>query len=1116
MKKITFLLALVFCLTAADIYGKQISIDEAQSLALNHMFRNYNPSLHGTNPATQQLELVLAAKSKSQDVDYYVFNKGKCNGYIIVSGDDKAAPILGFSDEGTFDFNNIPDGLQYWLEVYSQEMQYLRSNPNAPAASIRQKRSSSVRPLLTCNWAQVEPYNNLCPTYTEDGITEHAVTGCVATAAAQIMYYHRWPITGTGSHSYVCDVNYSGEQTLSADFGSTTYDWDNMLDSYDGSYTDTQANAVATLMSHVGIACDMFYSSRGSGSRSYYPMMEGLRNYFGYNKGMIDMMRANTPINEWEQTIINELDNSRPVLYGGFKPGSSGHAFVLDGYNDEGYFHVNWGVGGRNNGYFLITALSLSDQAGTFGGGFNTEQEIIIGIYPDDGSTAEPENYIEFGCEEYKSSVPQVNLGESAQIILNGFFINGYGYYPTVFLKYGLNLTDLNNNTVDFKPGEYSDMDLWFGCYYNFLEDYTPPTNLPDGQYRLWLMCMVPEAGMTEYVPCEHFNTTTGYINVTVQDGIVYFDGPETNDGILSLESLEVPSKVGTNSNFEVKATIANAGDEYYDNIYFVVKQQETIISTGDAIKIDVPTDGNVIVRSFVAAPAESGTYQLAVYDKKKQMIGSPVTLNVAESSNYSLSISSQLSTPGYYMDPSDIQASAVISNSGTGDFIGNIEMWIVDKNVSWLKKSVYSPTITIPAGQSATVHFKCEFYGSEGMVYKMFLIKPDNDNWWGNKVAFEIKSYSTAVEDFEQMAATTAPPNNDVQGNLSTWEFDNCFVTSPGSDYCSGEHSAVMKKTALLTMTEDVHYVSRKISFDAYNPSTSAADFVLYCSTDQGTTWTALANSSGETTTTVAAGSNATLNFPCNIKVPSRYRISITEGATTHMTYIDNFTIYYYDVASFATIEDFEDMTVATTPPAVDVQGKLSTWKFANCYVTAPGSNHCSGEHSTVMKKPASLTMTEDVRYVSKEISFDAYNAATSVAKFVLYRSTDQGASWTAVANSNGETTSSVGANSNVTLTFPSYTDVPARYRINMTAGATSYKAYIDNFTIYYTDELPPEMIPGDVDGDGVVTAADVTMLYNILLNDDYNDVVNADQDGDGYITSADVTAVYNILLGE
>ncbi len=1114
MKKITFLLVIVFCLTAADINGKQISIDQAQSLALNHMRRNSDPRLQGGNPATQKLELVLAAKSKSLDVDYYVFNKGTCNGFIIVSGDDKAVPILGFSDEGTFDINNIPEGLQYWLDVYSQEMQYLRSNPNAPVASLRSKRSVSVRPLLTSNWSQGEPYNNLCPTYTEDGTTYHAATGCVATAAAQIMYYHRWPITGTGSHSYVCDVNHSGEQTLSADFGSTTYDWDNMLDSYDGSYTDTQANAVATLMSHVGISCDMNYG-RGSGAWNY-AMVEALRNYFGYNKGMICKRRGNTPINEWEQTIMNELDNSRPVFYTGYTPDGGGHAFVFDGYNDEGYFHVNWGWGGYSNGYFLVTALNTNDDSGSFEGGYNQLQTIIIGIYPDDGSTAEPQNYVELFCEDYKSSVSQVNLGESAPIILNKFCVNGHGYYPTVVLRYGLNLTDLNNNTVDFKPGKQNDKDFKIEYPYSFLEDYTPPSNLPDGQYRLWLMYMVPEAGMTEYVPYDHSNATTGYINATVQDGIMYFDGPETNDGILSLEALEVPSKVATNSSFEVKATIANAGEEYYDNIYFVVKQQETIISTGNAIKIDVPTDDNVIVRSIITAPTESGTYQLAVYDKKNQMIGSPVTLNVAESSNYSLSLSSQLSTPSYYMDPYDIQASAVISNSGTDDFTGTFEMLIVDEAASWIKKRVNSPTITIPAGQSATVNFQCEFVGTEGVIYKLYLLEPDNNNIWGNRIAFEIKNYSIAIEDFEQMAATPAPPANDVQGNLSKWKFDNCYVTAPGSNHCSGEHSTVMRKPASLTMTEDVRYISKKISFDAYNPTTSAAEFALYCSTDQGATWTAVANTSGDSTTTVAAGSNATLNFPLNIEVPARYRISITEGSNTDMTYIDNFTIYYNDMVLYdTTIENFENMAATTTPPTGDVQGTLSTWKFVNCYVTAPGSNYCSGEHSTVMKKPASLTMTKDVRYVSKKISFDAYNTTTSVAKFVLYYSTDQGASWTAVANTNGETTTTVAASSKATLKFPLYMDVPVRYRISMTAGATSYKTYIDNFIIY-TDELPSEIIPGDVNGDGKVTAVDVTMLYNILLNDDHNGAVNADQNGDNTITSTDVTVVYNILLGE
>ena len=231
MRKITFLLVLILCMTSNHVYGRQLSATEAQSIALNHLRENNRLNATG---ATPQLDLALTAKSKSMDVDYYVFNMSEDKGYIIISGDDRASAVLAYSDEGTFDINSIPDGLQYWLDVYSQEMQYLRDNPNAPKAYNRSQLSSSVRPLLTCNWNQGEPYNNLCPTYSDNGTTKRAVTGCVATAAAQIMYYHRWPVTGTGSHSYVCNVNKTGEQTLSADFGSTTYDWDNMLDSYDG------------------------------------------------------------------------------------------------------------------------------------------------------------------------------------------------------------------------------------------------------------------------------------------------------------------------------------------------------------------------------------------------------------------------------------------------------------------------------------------------------------------------------------------------------------------------------------------------------------------------------------------------------------------------------------------------------------------------------------------------------------------------------------------------------------------------------------------------------------------------------------------------------------------
>ena len=219
-------------------------------------------------------------------------------------------------------------------------------------------------------------------------------------------------------------------------------------------------------------------------------------------------------------------------------------------------------------------------------------------------------------------------------------------------------------------------------------------------------------------------------------------------------------------------------------------------------------------------------------------------------------------------------------------------------------------------------------------------------------------------------------------------------------------------------------------------------------------------------------------------------------------------------DSSLHSVVEDFEEMPVVTTPPTDDVQGVLSKWKFVNCYVTNPTSDYCNGEHSVVLKKPASLTMTQDVRYKSYMVTFDAYNSSTTAAKFILYCSTDQGATWNAVANSDGETTSTVSANGSATLQYTFNMDVPARYRISMSAGTSSYKTYVDDFTIHYTEIIPGGVVAGDVNGDGEVTSVDITALYNFLLNNDTSAIVNGDQDGDGVITSTDITVVYNILL--
>lgn len=221
-------------------------------------------------------------------------------------------------------------------------------------------------------------------------------------------------------------------------------------------------------------------------------------------------------------------------------------------------------------------------------------------------------------------------------------------------------------------------------------------------------------------------------------------------------------------------------------------------------------------------------------------------------------------------------------------------------------------------------------------------------------------------------------------------------------------------------------------------------------------------------------------------------------------------------DSSLHSIVEDFEKMDVTTSAPEGDVNGVYSKWKFVNCYVTDPGSEYCNGAHAVAMKKPSSLTMTQNVYYVSYMVTLKACNNSATGAKLILYSSTDNGETWNAVANTNGETTSTVGGNADVTINYTFDMTVPARYRISLSAGPNTNKVYIDDFTIHYTDTIPgPVVVPGDVNGDGEVTSADVTALYNFLLAGNDSDIVNGDQDGDGEITTHDVTIVYEILLG-
>jgi len=340
-----------------------------------------------TSRQEQQGKIQRTTTPNGQEtVYYYVFEAG--NGFVIVAGDDAVRPILGYSPNGNYDENNLnhPPNFACWMNNIQQEIADAQKQSLSQSEDIRQEwdryLSGMVRmdapnivgPLLTTKWKQDAPYNNLCPEFPDNpeysGDRYRCITGCVATAMAQIMKFHEYPEKGSGkSDAYTTT-------TLKLDIPSVdfnvNYDWKNMLDSYSGSESLQQRQAVATLMYHCGASVKMDYTIDESGA-STVNVLSALVN-FGYDKS-IEKKTKNEDGKIWDNLIREQIDMGMPVFYSGSYL-CSGHAFVCDGYDNTGLFHFNWGWGGDKDGYYVTSSLNPGPLYN------DRNQEIIINIRP--------------------------------------------------------------------------------------------------------------------------------------------------------------------------------------------------------------------------------------------------------------------------------------------------------------------------------------------------------------------------------------------------------------------------------------------------------------------------------------------------------------------------------------------------------------------------------------------------------------------------------------------------------------------------------------------------------------------------------------------------------------
>ncbi len=387
LKKIAILLLLIASNYFA--FSKKISEQQAALAGKNFYFERINLA-SPVDYKDIEIENVKPETQGSLTLYYIVSFENK--GFIIVSADDNLPPVLGYVFNSRYD-ENQPPAFKNWMKDYEKQIIYAIHNnllsglsatnewtrllTSTPEQLKQKKDIKTVSPLIRTTWDQGKYYNNLCP-LTANGPDGHAWAGCVPTAMGQIMNYYRFPASGTGSNMYNDTIPPEVYNSLSADFGNASYQWDLMPLEVTERQNDS---AVAKLLYHLGVSVNLNYGSDGSGMYNHKAAY-ALRTNFHYSPDCQYVFRDTATHTNWKQLILSHLDEKKPLYYAGWADtiNVSGHAFVCDGYQDTSYFHFNWGWGGLYDGYFLLDDLTPGSYD------FTLEHELIINMFPDTSS----------------------------------------------------------------------------------------------------------------------------------------------------------------------------------------------------------------------------------------------------------------------------------------------------------------------------------------------------------------------------------------------------------------------------------------------------------------------------------------------------------------------------------------------------------------------------------------------------------------------------------------------------------------------------------------------------------------------------------------------------------
>ena len=1072
MRKILlFICLLVSTMMMAGPVDQEAAKQKAQNFIANKMGVKAHRSMKATSSG------VTKATNRAATRDYlYVFNIDG-GGYVIVSGDDRTEDILGYSTTGTYDANKMPDNMRAFLQEYVDGIQYLddhhmqSSKVKTPQEKVkgatRRAPKASIEPLIKARWNQGEPFDQYCPVYND----EHAATGCVATAYAQIMNHHKWPSnTTTEIPAYT-----SGTRGFNLDAvpAGTAIDWNNIKDKYGWvnengnwnqyTYTDAEAQAVANLMKLCGRAVQMDYycDDYGSSGAVTANCIAALVRYFDYEEETCKWLdRVNYSYSDWQDIIYAELAANRPVLYSGQSAGG-GHAFVCDGYGSDDFFHINWGWGGMSDGFFRLRILNPDDQG--IGGsstsdGYGMGQGAGIGIQKNDGTSS---GYYE-KMSMYNLTYSQTTVTRTSST--DNFSLSNCLTYYVINSTSGPQTFNLSARILNNSGQTIEDLTLWTNKslnvnYYSWssiIPDFG--ANYADGKYKL--VFIAQNEGETEWYALT--GSETMCVDFTISGNTLEMAVPKLE------VSHEIVGDLSVNSAQTIKINIKNTGMKALrSDLYYQINSGSWY--RGGFIDAEPNTTSTV---EFQYTPTSSGTYSFNIdpLDYQFNMVigggsGAPNLTGTYNGATPAIQYDS--SSDVYYVNGTSTTASFTVKNIGDAEYNNNVvfNYFYYSKSLNewrFYREGVVSISLAAGASQNFNLYID-KVDDSDYLLYcvEMNWIVNDEETFLATTPDFEFRAAEGGDYKLEATDLVGTPSlqyNTDayiyyINGTESTFSID---ITNTGSDDFSGQ----------LKIEQAIHYAGGGNNWNY-------KDYPTYPETRD---------------VTIPAGST------------QRFSTTITKST-------DETVDMYFVRMGYKGGNESDFVTLKYTPNFVFVDANTPTLVFKSLECDPPmiWDSEKSIYYVDGQKTKASFSITN--------VGGGAFDGKI---KFI-YNGIDSSDNWTQIKSA---TTQSFYVAGGATAVATSGT-------IEKTEGYDKYNIccyYVDPATgteifIRRTSDFELRIgnsIPGDANGDGLVNVTDIVATVNFIMekpSDNFNKEA-ADLNGDGVVNVTDIVMMVKIIM--